>query len=88
MKENPHLLEMVKEPHIRLHPIEGAKRSLNNGDMVKLSSQNGTLTAKVKLDDKVAENTVVVPIGFEKVAAYELGPNLINGLSVGIEHVR
>lgn len=85
MQHNPHLEKLAKPSAVRLHPIEGAKRGINNGDHVKLEGENGEISAEVKLDDSVAESTVVIPTGFKGLSAYEFGPNLLNGISLGIK---
>lgn len=84
MKHNPHLIQLAKEPRIRLHPQDGAKRGLQNGQRVTVKANNSTLSAKVKLDDKVAEGTVVLPLGFEECPVRELGANLMCGCAVEI----
>lgn len=84
MKHDPHLIQLAKEPRVRLHPIDGAKRGVHQNDQITLSVGNNAITAKVKLDDRVAEGTVVIPLGFDQVPAHELGTNLLNGLLVNL----
>ncbi len=84
MKHNPHVIQLTKEPRVRLHPSEGAKRALNDGDVVRLSSNGNAITAKIKLDKRVAEGTIVIPLGFDQIPAHELAVNLMNGLPVNI----
>jgi NADH-quinone oxidoreductase subunit G len=85
MQHNPHLLQLAKSPSIRLHPQEAAKRNINDGAQVNVSTKKGTLTAKLKYDDKVALSTVVVPLGFKELPARELDIYLLNGLAVEVE---
>lgn len=87
MKHNPHVLQLVKEPHARLHPSEGEKRSLQNGQSVSLKANGCTINAKIKFDDRVAEGTIVLPLGFEKIPVHEFGVNLLNGLPIEINTV-
>lgn len=82
MKHNPHLLQVVKEPSIRLNPHEAAKRKIKEGDTIQLSGNGNAITAKIKLDERVADNTVVLPIGFEEIPVHELSPNLLNGIEL------
>ncbi len=84
MQHNPHLVQMVKDPCVRLHPTEGTKRRITNDDRVRVSVGGNTISAKVKLDMNVAEGALVLPLGFAELPVYELSPNLINGLPVEI----
>ncbi len=85
MKHNPHVKQLAKEPFIRLHPLEGNRLGIQNGDKVHLSANGGEISAKVKLDERVAEKTVVLPLGFEQVPVQELAPDLLNGFPVEIK---
>jgi NADH-quinone oxidoreductase subunit G len=84
MQHDPHLIQLAKEPCIRLHPSEAVKRGFRDADVVTLSANGGKLTAKIKLDHDVAEGTVVIPVGFKQLPVYELGLNLLNGMVVMI----
>jgi NADH-quinone oxidoreductase subunit G len=85
MKHDPHLVKMVKEPKLRLNPNEGMKRGIGDGDIVRLKANGQSITAKIKWDGKVAEKTIVIPLGFEQeIPVHELGVNLMNGLPVEI----
>lgn len=84
MNHNPHVIKLAKDPGVRLHPNEGTKRNLNNGDTVSLTANGNTITGKVKLDDKVAEGTIVLPLGFPEIPVHELGVNLLNGIAIEI----
>ena len=88
MLHNPKVVQLAKEPRILLHPKEGMERGIKNGEIVNLSGNGHLIRAKIKLDESVAENTVVIPLGFEtSIPAYELGPNLLNGLSIEVAPV-
>lgn len=82
MQHNTQLIQLAKEPALRLHPEEAEKRGIPHDSFVTLTHQGKSLRAKVHLDSKVAKKTVVIPLGFEQVPAQELGPNLLNGLAV------
>lgn len=85
MNHNPHVIKLAKEPRFRLHPNEGAKRDLKNGDTIGISANGNTVQGKIKLDEGVAEETIVVPLGFPEIPVHELGLNLMNGTSVRIQ---
>ncbi|WP_068470250.1 NADH-quinone oxidoreductase subunit NuoG [Candidatus Protochlamydia phocaeensis] len=85
MKHDPHVIRLVKEPRVRLHPFEGAKRGLQDGEMALLTANGRSITAKLRLDKRVAEGTVVLPLGFEKIPVHEFDANLLNGLLVDIQ---
>ena len=82
MNHNPHVIELAKEPKARLHPNEALKRYLNNDDIVGITANGNTITGKIQVDDKVAEGTVVLPLGFPEFPVHELGMNLLNGMPI------
>ncbi len=89
MKHNKHLVQMAKEPCVRINPIEGMKREIRNNDWVDLSAHEGSfIKAKVELDERVPTGTIVLPLGFESFPVYQLASNLTNGLSIKIEKTR
>lgn len=73
MEHNPHLLKLVKEPKVRLHPDEARKLNLTEGQKVTIPN---VFSATLQLDTGVAEGTVVIP---------HLAEGLINGMPVEIE---
>lgn len=84
MKHDEHLIQIVKEPGVRIHPTEAHRRGIKEGDHVKLSANGNTITGKVKVDDEVAEGTAVLPLGFDQIPVHELGVHLINGWPITI----
>lgn len=82
MKHNTQLIQLAKEPQVRIHPQEGSKRGLQNGDRITLKVNGSSIQTKVQLDKNVAAETAVIPIGFEQLPAHELAANLLNGISV------
>lgn len=81
---DPHVSRLVKEPRFRLPVNEGVKFGLRTGDRIKVTINGNTITGKVKLDDRVAAGTIVIPLGFNEIPANELGINLLNGAAVEI----
>lgn len=84
MKQNPHLIQLSKEPKARLSSAEGKKRGIVSGDKVRLNINDNSITAKIILDDRVADATLVLPLGFEELPVHSLAINLLNGLPVEI----
>jgi NADH-quinone oxidoreductase subunit G len=84
MQHNPHLLEMAENSNVRIHPIEAKKRNLKTGDQVRLTVNGNSIKGKLILDDLVAEETLILPLGFKTVPVYELGANLLNGQPIEI----
>ncbi len=84
MKHNPHVIQLAQEPHVRINPGEGSKRGIQSGDTVHI---NNLIHAKVMLDARVADGTIVLPLGFEEVPVHELGTQLLNGLPITIEKI-
>lgn len=86
MKRNTHLIQLAKEPRVRLHPLEASKRQLEDGDRVRITSHGHSLNAKLRVDDTVSPGTLVIPIGFRSLPTPELGgTELLNGQAVEIE---
>lgn len=84
MRHNVHLSKMIKEPKVRMHPEEGKKRSIADGDRIRLTTYKSAIDTIVTLDNRVATGTLVVPLGFEQLNACALSPYLINGEKVMI----
>lgn len=84
MQRNSHLVQLAKEPNVRIHPMEGKKRGINDGDMAQIKANDKCITGIIALDTNVSEGTVVLPLGFAKIPVQELGNNLLNGLKVEI----
>lgn len=84
MNHNPHVVQLAKESYARIHPAEGKKRGLADGDTVTLSANGNSISATIKLDSRVAANTIVLPLGFPEVPVYNLADNLLNGLPIRI----
>lgn len=85
MKHDPHLVWLAKEPILRIQDQEGMKRGLQDGDTVRVSANDSSVIAKVRFDKRVAEGTIVLPLGFEQeVPVHELGDRLMNGMQVAI----
>src|SRR5262249_21715350 len=76
MQHNSQLVQLAKTPALRIHPDTAKQYKL--GTHLRIQA----LLAPITLDVTVAPNTVVIPLGFDSLPAYECGPNLLNGLSV------
>jgi len=87
MKHNEHLVKLVKEPCLRIHPAEGLKRSIKTGDLVNVSAKGFGLMILAKLDETVALQTAVLPLGFPAFPVHNLANNLFNGLEVEIKNI-
>lgn len=87
MKHNTHVLQLVKEPRVRMNPQEAANRGFKEGDKVKVSANENSVSALLQLDKQVALRTVVLPLGFPEVPVHNLGNELFNGLEVIVETV-
>ncbi len=85
MKQNSKLSQLVKPPKVHLHPNEGEGRKLKDGQIVRVHANGNSITSKVKFDSRVAEGTLLLPLGYEEVAVGDLSPNYWNGVAVTIE---
>lgn len=86
MKHNPHVIELAKEPLIRISQALATKKGIKNDSSAKIIANGNFIIGKAKIDN-VADNTVVLPLGFDKLAVNELGVNLLNGLHVDLQSV-
>lgn len=84
MKHDENLIQLARTPKARIHPDEGVKRGINDGDVVQLKSNENTISAKIKLDKNVASKTIVLPLGFDDLPVHELGETLLNGMGIEI----
>lgn len=84
MSFNKQLSQMVKPPFVRIHPHEVKKRGLADASRVAISYEGNSFEAPLKWDSGVAENTVMIPLGFDQIPVYELGDNPIHGFSVEV----
>lgn len=84
MGHNPKLLQLAKEPEVRVHPADAAKIGILQGAHATLRANGEAISCKVKVDSGVAAGVVVLPKGMKKLRVQELGGNLLNGLTVEI----
>lgn len=82
MNHDSHLSKLVKNPRIRLHPIDAFKLNIANGNKISVAANSNSITGIAKLDDRVAPGTVVLPLGFYDLPVHNLGINLLNGMTV------
>lgn len=54
----PHLFAHSPEPALRMHPDDAARRGLQAGELVRVSSKRGALVLPLELSDEVASGTV------------------------------
>lgn len=80
MKHNEHLVQLANEPRVRVHSSLGYK----TGARVVISTSGKSLEVVVAVDDTVAKNTVVIPLGFDTLQVAELGMGIHNGMPVDI----
>lgn len=58
------------EPHLDIHPIDAARRSIENGDQVRIYNARGSFVAKARVTDKTREGLVVaLSIWWKKLAS-------------------
>ncbi|UYG98240.1 molybdopterin oxidoreductase family protein [Cytobacillus firmus] len=76
----PHLVEMMPEPEVQIHPEDAKNKGIKNGDWIKISNQFGETEA-------IASVTDIVPVGVLSVVfAYPF--KYINNLSASIRSKR
>lgn len=85
MKHNPHLGQLAKEAFSRIHPREAVKRNIQDNSVVTIKTLQGSIRSPIKWDSRVAEGTLVIPLGFDEIPAHELAMHLRNGVEVQID---
>lgn len=84
IQHDPHLRELIKKPYLRMHPLDGKKHGIKEGDIVSVMTDGNAISGTVQLREGVSQGTVVLPLGFKELAVAELGKNLLNGIAVEI----
>lgn len=87
MKHGPQISQLAKKPTARLHPDEGKKLGIHNGEIVQIETKEkgNRISAPIEFDAGVALNTIVIPLGFDEIPAHDLDVHLTNGLIVEIK---
>ena len=68
------------EPHLDMHPDDAAARDIQNGDMVRIFNDRGTLQARVRVTDRARRGLVVgLSIWWKKFAADGKNANELTG---------
>lgn len=88
MLRDTQLIQLTKEPKVRIHPDEAKKWSCQDGAHVTVKSEEGEALGRIAFDPGVALGTVVLPLGFKSFSAHELGKNLWNGMAVTLKEAR
>jgi anaerobic selenocysteine-containing dehydrogenase len=58
------------EPHLDIHPIDAAQRSIENGDRVRIHNERGSFIAKARVTDNTRQGLVVgLSIWWKKLAS-------------------
>lgn len=69
----------LAEPLVLAHPDDAASRGLAEGDLVRISSANGSTTGRLHLDDGLRPGTVSIPHGWADTS--------VGSLTSGSAHV-
>lgn len=88
MQHDPHLIHLAKEPRVRMNKEEGLRKGFEEGEEIKLRSNEGVIRAKLRFDQNVADETVVVPLGYPEMGVHNLGGSLLNGMNLVIEKTK
>ena len=76
------LMTHTPSPFLEINPIDAFKISVNNGDIVMVTSKNGSVRVKAKVTDSIKENVVFLPMHWGKQLENDLNRtnNLTNTL--------
>jgi anaerobic selenocysteine-containing dehydrogenase len=57
------------EPHLDMHPVNAASREIEDGDMVRIYNDRGSMTARARVTEKAREGVVVgLSVWWKKLA--------------------
>jgi ferredoxin-nitrate reductase len=73
------LMTHIPSPVLELNPIDAYKASIKNGDIVVVTSKNGTVRVKAKVSDSIREKVVFLPMHWGKQLENDL--NRTNNLT-------
>lgn len=76
------LMTHIASPVLEINPIDAYKASINNGDIVVVTSKNGTVRVKAKVSDTIREGVLFLPMHWGKQLDNDLNRtnNLTNTL--------
>jgi predicted molibdopterin-dependent oxidoreductase YjgC len=63
------LEEICPEAKVELNPLDARTLNVGDGDLVKVSSRRGTVTAKAEVVDRPAQGVVFMTFHFHEAAA-------------------
>lgn len=86
MLQNEQLVKLAKKPNFRLNKSEAIKLGLELGKQVLVKSKDGVVQGTIEIDERVADETIVLPLGFPEVPVHDLCDELYNGLPVTVEY--
>ena len=66
------LRKLNPEPVFEVHPITADRFGLSQGEMAEIRTKDGAVQFKAQLTDKIRQNTVHIPQGWEEANANEL----------------
>jgi formate dehydrogenase major subunit len=69
---SPGLMTLAPESFVEMSLDDARKYGVGDGDMVKVKSRRGEITARVKLSEKAVDGTVFIPFHYAESAANEL----------------
>lgn len=61
-RKSTQLAQRTKEAFVEIHPVTALRFKINEGDLVTLSSKNGSTILKAKITDEIREDIVFSPI--------------------------
>jgi len=84
MQHNPHLLELVKEPTVRLNPADASELKIECGERIEVKKDHTVILSTAQVDPRVARGCAVLPLGFTEMPFEEMNIALINGFTIEI----
>ena len=64
MRHNPHLIQMAKEPGVRISVQDGLKHGFKTDDRVIVKINEAFISARIELDDTLPTKRLCFRLGF------------------------
>jgi ferredoxin-nitrate reductase len=61
------LKQHISEPYLEIHPIDAAKRQINEGELVEIANGRGIVRARAKITDSIRAGVVFLPMHWGKI---------------------
>lgn len=73
-----HLVRELNEPYMEINPEDALRLGIQNGEVVRLESRRGSITARAFVTDSVKKGLIFMPFHFAEAAANRLTSTVLD----------